>query len=1550
MSSASPPDEQPRLHQAHQQQPLLKGSAFSTSRANLLKNQHHNSTSQHFKTTMTTKNQSFSNAAHHTTAPGAATTTATATAATTAVHPSTPARPESSSATFASNNSNNTATSNSSTSPHATTPNVQHVLPFYHSYAYTVSGHRATPLSSVPESLKSFYHTAKMTGGTEYLDYHATSECSTVDSHVMNELSPLFESMRQRHHRDQLYFDQSTVLSNLIQLAFDTPIERVRAIFQWMCTHIRFDERSLNPIQNIQLNILNRVEPYYEIIDPDEVMESRTSASEGYANLFVLLCKKLDIQAVKIKGYAKGFSSSFGTKIDQYNHAWNAVHLDSHWYLIDICWSRGYVEFGHFKNSFTDAYFMSDPRGFVMDHFPINDKWMLFEPKLTKEEFERLCKTSVTTLHLGAYPVMQEHVNSVIITDKSYLLMPFHTRKPVQVYVRVTPLISTDNADARKFVFGRNFQHVQHYVDGGFRVFLLFPFAGTYNVLIFASERDADASSLSSSLHDVITGEEPHNGTGTATGHKHFNLHTITTGSDSAARDGTKTIHDMIFEYVVETNDNLVYNVGFAEQTHILTRQGGRLESPMQEYLKHSDTYHFRIRTPSYAMVMVKLGDKVGTYLSSQPNDPELFLGDVAIEPAPIEYIEGMFVSVHGFDDRESAWVPLVIYRVYTLLPELKPLKLSFLRIKSLFAKKKTVDVMIPEYAQRVKQLALEELFHVFSPVVMIQKSGVVIEPLSHQHIFISSSSGSYTISVQCKHRNIRFKPLPLERYGRPLRHQTTWMVCPKASLYYFRVECPIPGQYVFKVQATVREPNQKEKRCIALRYIIDSSSWNMKTIQSLDVERTRNKRRLICYPKTFPSYSDLGCVLLSPMEALVTQQSYTFRIYVPNAEHVGVMCNGVWYPLVRLHSENADTLYLNHTFEGRITVPSTESDHASSSSSSVSSSLSSQRSLGVDPSVYICTSDMPPLVRRGQAQEQQHRSQPQQQQQEPQQSRNVNVLCRFTVYRSGNVFEMDPVLSAYDEKTMVDPSKEMLRYIRFVSHKRKMIRIVEPRQTTGPHQLSIQFKQIKYDNKYIDQDRYRISTVQHAPFSDVERETMIRSLPGQYEQALTSEHDLSAYDDTVSESPIILLKAALFDEVREIEGSVLVQQDSINIFDASTAVMAANYVNFDRGGDITGYFQLKVHVPKPGRYLLRINIVVIDELAGSREEHDGVIYWIHYNEYYWARSNQPYAATSAAAAAMSTVLASETEHDTDLSLSHFLFGRDRYTKCEKYFFMQRELHGNNGQDGQPVHVPFRKQQALQAMYEAQESGSTGGTGFVLLSPENYEWFRPMVYEPCARTLHLGRLYRIKVKVFNTDSVMLCSSMRRGAKRQLGRTMTRTNLRLAAERLAPRIRRFRFYWETPEEEEARNQLEYMEWQQLDNSSAKIEWDADDETIPESRNVKSESRFDTIHGDEIWEGIVSFTRGTEVHVMARYGMEHYVSVATWLLREEPRGSGGDRAADGDTGDGEDDDGDDGDDDDDSDDADGEIQEDDGDDDDGDSRSYSMPLSRASSFVE
>jgi hypothetical protein len=150
--------------------------------------------------------------------------------------------------------------------------------------------------------------------------------------------------------------------------------------------------------------------------------------------------------------------------------------------------------------------------------------------------------------------------------------------------------------------------------------------------------------------------------------------------------------------------------------------------------------------------------------------------------------------------------------------------------------------------------------------------------------------------------------------------------------------------------------------------------------------------------------------------------------------------------------------------------------------------------------------------------------------------------------------------------------------------------------------------------------------------------------------------------------------------------------------------------------------------------------------------------------------------------------------------------------------------------------------------------------GYVHLEFQNYDWFRPMIYEPQGITLVSNKYYRVKLKIFNVDGVSLCSAVEHKQDNK-------------------KLKRAVIGFEESEIDTENGYYEYMEWQQLDKGSTKMYQVKEDFMS----DVQSETRFDNIHGDNIWEGVVSFKKGTTVFLLAQCGYENFVPVASWSLK-------------------------------------------------------------------
>ncbi len=151
-------------------------------------------------------------------------------------------------------------------------------------------------------------------------------------------------------------------------------IDKVRAIYIWITDRIAYDTTSLN--SNLHMNQ-----------SVESILKTRIANAEEYSKLFLSLCKQAGIDAQLVNGYSKGLSYYPGKIFKDADHSWNAVKIDGEWRLLDTTWGAGNVYDNKFKKEFSDFYFLTHPKKFISDHFPLESKWQLLQVSQSKIDF-----------------------------------------------------------------------------------------------------------------------------------------------------------------------------------------------------------------------------------------------------------------------------------------------------------------------------------------------------------------------------------------------------------------------------------------------------------------------------------------------------------------------------------------------------------------------------------------------------------------------------------------------------------------------------------------------------------------------------------------------------------------------------------------------------------------------------------------------------------------------------------------------------------------------------------------------------------------------------------------------------------------------------------------------------------------------------------------------------------------------------------------------------------------------------------------------------------
>jgi len=115
--------------------------------------------------------------------------------------------------------------------------------------------------------------------------------------------------------------------------------EKFDAIFAWVASNIRYNYKA-----------------YYSTNgagkpDIKNILKRKSGICLDYAGLMDTLCELAGITNTTVYGYAKEETFDVNDSIYIDNHAWNAVRLDGLWYVYDVTWSSGNIEYFYTKRS-----------------------------------------------------------------------------------------------------------------------------------------------------------------------------------------------------------------------------------------------------------------------------------------------------------------------------------------------------------------------------------------------------------------------------------------------------------------------------------------------------------------------------------------------------------------------------------------------------------------------------------------------------------------------------------------------------------------------------------------------------------------------------------------------------------------------------------------------------------------------------------------------------------------------------------------------------------------------------------------------------------------------------------------------------------------------------------------------------------------------------------------------------------------------------------------------------------------------------------------------
>lgn len=216
-----------------------------------------------------------------------------------------------------------------------------------------------------------------------------------------------FRKARPPHHRverswraidehaiatpDSLTHDYATLAKHLVSPAKDD-WDKARAIYRWITANVTYDDVAYNT-------------KTYGAGDAERTLRTRKGVCGDFSELYKELALAAGLDAVKVTGWSKTKDLPPGTRLEQPDHAWNAIRIDGRWQLMDVTWGQGH---GNEKTGqlvtvteFNEYWFAPPPSEFVLQHLPEDPDWQFLADPVSLDEFEQFPLVNSDLFEMG---------------------------------------------------------------------------------------------------------------------------------------------------------------------------------------------------------------------------------------------------------------------------------------------------------------------------------------------------------------------------------------------------------------------------------------------------------------------------------------------------------------------------------------------------------------------------------------------------------------------------------------------------------------------------------------------------------------------------------------------------------------------------------------------------------------------------------------------------------------------------------------------------------------------------------------------------------------------------------------------------------------------------------------------------------------------------------------------------------------------------------------------------------------------------------------------
>ena len=182
-----------------------------------------------------------------------------------------------------------------------------------------------------------------------------------------------------------------------VKAEMHNPLHAATSIYQWMVVNMEYDYAAKDSEDYVYQN------------DAATIFKNGRGICSEYVSLFNHFMNELDILSVDVVGYCRNCETS-DNDYEVPTHAWNAVFINSSWYMLDVTWDACLSKDNKGKLiGLSNKYFLKTADEMLSDHLPALPMWQMGDSIITVDVF----RSSVSNVSLA-----ERHLYNINFTQQ----------------------------------------------------------------------------------------------------------------------------------------------------------------------------------------------------------------------------------------------------------------------------------------------------------------------------------------------------------------------------------------------------------------------------------------------------------------------------------------------------------------------------------------------------------------------------------------------------------------------------------------------------------------------------------------------------------------------------------------------------------------------------------------------------------------------------------------------------------------------------------------------------------------------------------------------------------------------------------------------------------------------------------------------------------------------------------------------------------------------------------------------------------------------------